>query len=214
MTPPKTTGLAASNASTDTLLIRLTAEVREELAHQLKVHPRLSAVTLPFSPVFRPDVSVRPTAIQRLMIEWRTRLKERNELLRESLELQGREAEIKRFPLAGWGFEPNFGAVMSAEACLKSLSLELKLLEQENSAEKAFQPEAMAAAQPSENRPTLSEELLTAVEVAKRLGVSRQRVYELIRRGSIEAVKIGRQRRVRFATLDQFIRRGGRGLDS
>ncbi|MBK7928949.1 MAG: helix-turn-helix domain-containing protein [Bryobacterales bacterium] len=71
----------------------------------------------------------------------------------------------------------------------------------------------MAAAQPSENCPAPSEGLMTAVQVAKRLGVSRQRVYELIRRGSIEAVKIGRQRRVRSATLDEFIRRGGRGLD-
>jgi len=51
--------------------------------------------------------------------------------------------------------------------------------------------------------------LLKAHEVAERLGVSRHRVYELIRTRKLPAVYLGRSVRVDAEVLEEWIRRGG-----
>ena len=59
-------------------------------------------------------------------------------------------------------------------------------------------------------------ELMTAEEVAGVLGVSRQRVYALIREGVIPSgvsVQLGRQVRVNPDALEEWIRAGGKGFD-
>lgn len=55
-------------------------------------------------------------------------------------------------------------------------------------------------------------QLLLAEEVSTIMRVSRQRVYELIRRKLLPCVRIGRQVRVSQAALDTFMESGGRGL--
>ena len=54
--------------------------------------------------------------------------------------------------------------------------------------------------------------LLTIAEVAAVLRVSRLRAYELVRRGFIPAIRIGRQLRVAEDALAAFIEDGGKGL--
>jgi excisionase family DNA binding protein len=54
---------------------------------------------------------------------------------------------------------------------------------------------------PASNPPIL----LTVREVADRLSVSRSRVYELLGRGLLESVRIGRSRRVPLDALDRFV---------
>lgn len=49
--------------------------------------------------------------------------------------------------------------------------------------------------------------LLTVLEVAERLGIGRTLAYELIRRGSIPSIKLGRSRRIPAAELDIFVKR-------
>ena len=51
--------------------------------------------------------------------------------------------------------------------------------------------------------------LLKVPEVAERLGVSRHRVYELIRKRKLPAVYLGRSVRVDAEVLEEWIRRGG-----
>ena len=55
--------------------------------------------------------------------------------------------------------------------------------------------------------------LLHFPEVAERLGVSLQRAYELGRDRIIPTVRLGRQVRVDASELEEFIKRGGAGLD-
>ena len=50
-----------------------------------------------------------------------------------------------------------------------------------------------------------NDRLLTPVEVAKILMVSRAYAYELIRKGEIRHIKIGRLRRVRRCDLDKYL---------
>ena len=47
--------------------------------------------------------------------------------------------------------------------------------------------------------------LLTTEEVARALGISRTKVYELILAGTLESVKIGSCRRVPVAALDAYV---------
>ena len=47
--------------------------------------------------------------------------------------------------------------------------------------------------------------LLTPEEAAKRLSISRSSVYELISKGSLESVTIGRSRRIPSAALKEFV---------
>ncbi len=51
--------------------------------------------------------------------------------------------------------------------------------------------------------------LLTIPEVARALNVSRARGYELVRRGLIPAVRIGRQVRVHPDQLERWMAEGG-----
>ena len=51
--------------------------------------------------------------------------------------------------------------------------------------------------------------LLTIPEVARALSVSRARGYELVRRGLIPAVRIGRQVRVHPDQLERWMAEGG-----
>lgn len=56
------------------------------------------------------------------------------------------------------------------------------------------------------------EPLLRIPEVASRLSISRARAYELVRRGSLPAVHLGRQVRVDARSLEEFLRSGGETL--
>jgi len=47
--------------------------------------------------------------------------------------------------------------------------------------------------------------LLTAEEAAELLGVGRCKVYDLIRRGSLQSVKLDGYRRIPRSALDDFI---------
>jgi excisionase family DNA binding protein len=70
---------------------------------------------------------------------------------------------------------------------------------------------------PPDNRPTRvrprrggsetnADTLLTPAEAAAVLKIGRSKLYELIARGLIESVKLGRCRRFRRSDLDRFIR--------
>ena len=54
--------------------------------------------------------------------------------------------------------------------------------------------------------------LLRISEVAALLAVRRERVYELIRQGTLPAVRIGRQVRVAEGVLGDWVASGGRAL--
>ena len=56
----------------------------------------------------------------------------------------------------------------------------------------------------SENLPPL---LLTPLQAATVLGISRTRVFALLARGEIESVLIGRSRRIPAAALHDFVAR-------
>lgn len=51
----------------------------------------------------------------------------------------------------------------------------------------------------------MPESLLTVAEVAKRLAGGRTTVYELISRGGLRTIKIGRARRIPESTLEEWI---------
>lgn len=51
--------------------------------------------------------------------------------------------------------------------------------------------------------------LLTTRQVAERLALSTQRVYELVRTQALPVVRIGRQVRVDPAALERWIKNGG-----
>lgn len=51
----------------------------------------------------------------------------------------------------------------------------------------------------------MSDQLLTAAEVADQLRVSTMTVYRLIRRGELPAVRVGRNYRVRARDLTAFL---------
>lgn len=61
---------------------------------------------------------------------------------------------------------------------------------------------------PARNRrvPTEPEILLTPAEAAEILKIGRSKLYELMARGAINSVKLGRCRRFRRSDLDLFIR--------
>lgn len=48
--------------------------------------------------------------------------------------------------------------------------------------------------------------LLTIPEVALRLGLGRSLIYELVMRGEIKSITIGRARRIPVGAIDEFIR--------
>ena len=47
--------------------------------------------------------------------------------------------------------------------------------------------------------------LLTVGEAADRLGVGRSFLYQLIQRGELQSLKLGRARRVPLRALDEFV---------
>jgi excisionase family DNA binding protein len=47
--------------------------------------------------------------------------------------------------------------------------------------------------------------LLTAGEAAEILGIGRTKVYELLRVGAIESVRVGASRRIPAAALDEYV---------
>lgn len=51
----------------------------------------------------------------------------------------------------------------------------------------------------------MSDQLLTAAEVADQLRVSTMTIYRLIRRGELPAVRVGRNYRVRDRDLSAFL---------
>lgn len=51
------------------------------------------------------------------------------------------------------------------------------------------------------------DRLLKVSEVIRRLGLSRSAVWDLIARGELASLTIGRARRVRLSALEQFIER-------
>ncbi|MFI0374506.1 helix-turn-helix domain-containing protein [Actinomadura sp. 1N219] len=53
--------------------------------------------------------------------------------------------------------------------------------------------------------PTIGPKLLRVPQVMEALQLSRWRVYELIRSGALESIKVGRDRRVPVDALDTFI---------
>jgi len=59
----------------------------------------------------------------------------------------------------------------------------------------------------------VQRELLTVAEVGRVTGLGESRVYDLLRRGILPCVRIGRQRRVSRRALDAFITQGGAGLN-
>ena len=54
--------------------------------------------------------------------------------------------------------------------------------------------------------------LRRAPEVAQRLGISKQRVYDLVRRGLLPVVRIGRHMRFDGAAIEAWIEAGGAAL--
>jgi excisionase family DNA binding protein len=51
------------------------------------------------------------------------------------------------------------------------------------------------------------ELLLSPEEAARRLAVSRTRVFELVQRGELRSLKVGRLRRIVARSLDEFVDR-------
>jgi excisionase family DNA binding protein len=47
--------------------------------------------------------------------------------------------------------------------------------------------------------------LLTVVEAARELGISRSKVYELLADGELPSVRIGRTRRIAVSALEEFV---------
>ncbi len=59
---------------------------------------------------------------------------------------------------------------------------------------------------------TVADTLLRVPEVARRLGLTTDRIYELAREGTLPAVRIGRQLRFDPARLQAWIDGGGEAL--
>lgn len=57
----------------------------------------------------------------------------------------------------------------------------------------------------SERTNKLPPFLLNAIQVAKRLGISKEFAYSIMRRGDIPVVRLGRAVRVRPKDLEEFI---------
>jgi len=53
----------------------------------------------------------------------------------------------------------------------------------------------------------MEKKLLTVAEAADMLGLGRSKAYQLVMRGELKSIQIGRARRVPVAALDEFIQR-------
>ncbi len=72
---------------------------------------------------------------------------------------------------------------------------------------------AFAGAGPGAAAPEPPAELLTVKETAAVLRAQPNYVYELLARGELPAVRVGRKKLVRRTDLDAFVRRGGTTSD-
>ena len=59
----------------------------------------------------------------------------------------------------------------------------------------------------AENGPRVAPLLLKPEEAAEALGIARTRVYQLMRAGDIQSVKIGKVRRIPVAALQAYVDR-------
>ena len=59
-----------------------------------------------------------------------------------------------------------------------------------------------------------SPRLLSVGEVAESLGVSTAKVYQLIRKGELEAVNLGRLYRVTPSAIERMLEQASKGLES
>ncbi|MEW6277436.1 MAG: helix-turn-helix domain-containing protein [Candidatus Eremiobacterota bacterium] len=57
------------------------------------------------------------------------------------------------------------------------------------------------------------DEILTPVEVARRLKVKKRTVLEWLRRGKLKGLKLGRLWRIRMRDLEAFLQRIEEGLE-
>jgi len=53
----------------------------------------------------------------------------------------------------------------------------------------------------------MDKKLLTVSEAADLLGLGRSKAYELVMRGELKSIQIGRARRIPVTALDEFIKR-------
>lgn len=52
-----------------------------------------------------------------------------------------------------------------------------------------------------------TDRLLTAAQAMQRLAVSRDKIYDLLRRGEIHSLKIGRSRRIPSSAVETYLQR-------
>ena len=65
----------------------------------------------------------------------------------------------------------------------------------------------------SDLAPARQELLLTVEQAAERLAISRSCLYQLLRRGTVPSVTIGRARRVAITDLERYVERLRRAAD-
>lgn len=216
------------------LLIERTQELAEQLRRAMREYPRAEAVRHPFHSAFRPKPGERPKRSQWLLMKWRNQLEARNNVLRDHFILQDRANVLNRYPLAGYGSLPNFGYGLTAADCTAAFERELLLLSGEIEARRSETeaPFAKETGAPGHGQaqmvgggdgagPRKSTEetdvlgrdegpLLTAREVAERLGLPLQRVYELARKDCLPVIRFGRQVRFDPGVIDTFLAKGGK----
>jgi excisionase family DNA binding protein len=71
--------------------------------------------------------------------------------------------------------------------------------------------EAIAQIEATLNAPTVKSSLLTVVEAAEELRVSRTRIFELLAAGHLEGVRLGRSRCVSRRSINALLSRIGAG---
>jgi excisionase family DNA binding protein len=168
-------------AATRTLEAQLN-EARRQFGAEL-------CVRLPFHASYRPAFEEPATKVQAAMIRWREALAERNAALREWLTWNEQPRSEDLFPLLGFGRTPNFGTSWSVEACAGFLRQEVAALER------------LA-------KPGAEPELLSADDMARRLGLTKSRVYELARRKQLPSVRLGRLVRFPAGRVEEFLQNG------
>ena len=114
-----------------TSLIEETKALRSELQAAAAQYPEAKAVGWPFHSAFRAASGDVPTEEQRVLIEWRHRLADRNRRIGTYFTFHNRREILRLFPLLGFGSETNFGYGIRSSGCIESLSQELEVLERD-----------------------------------------------------------------------------------